>query len=424
MKKYKFFLYYLTVTALLFWSFGCDEDDPVETPPPTGLEILEVPLTLLANIDSIYTIRVRVADEGVDPDYVLCTVSGPSGSNPGTFNLYDDGSLNELEAHPYAQSPSGDIVPNNDTYTRDVNSRLLTNEIAGEYTFSFSVPGQSDPIYTKSETVLAADIEDCILTHITEINGLIGCFDPVDLTPLIEVTEPDSVIDVYGVLLLDGVSIDTLNFISEEVFPALDTPYWISTILPNSFPCAGTDDNYSLRYEVSTRFGMNCSATTADFSILNDDQTILNFRGLPDTLYRPTAVGDTDTVAVTLDLEDCNLEGIQTFNGVRFDVKRDTIDWYHEDKYRLNDEGVSGDSIAGDGTYSVGLTFNRSDTYLDNLYIFRYYSVDCAPPYEQTDYLYDTVRVIQPLAEADGLIPASDELGFEVITAPARENHL
>ncbi|RQV94777.1 hypothetical protein EH220_06940 [bacterium] len=162
---------------------------------------------------------------------------------------------------------------------------------------------------------------------------------------------------------------------------------------------------------------MNCNATTADFSILNDDQTISNFHGLPDTLYRPTAAGDTDTVAVTLDLEDCNLEGIQTFNGVRFDVKREPYDWppTHNPDFRLYDDGTLGDTTAGDGTYTVGLVFAHSDSLFDNLYIFRYYSVECAPPYEQTDYIYDTVRVIQDNGAIQFSVSPDYPLGFSVL---------
>ena len=345
MNKYKFLLTCL-IAAALIWSVGCDEDDPEPPPVLTGLEILEVPQTLLANIDSVYTFRVKVADEGVDPEYILCIVSGPSGSTPETFKLYDDGSLNELEAHPYALTPSGDIVPNNDTYTRTVNSRLLTDEIAGDYTFSFSVPDQTDQIYTDEQTITAADIEPCIIDSAPTLSGMESCFESFDIGVMLSRTVPDEIDSVWVLVgendkvLLTESEVDTL---------------WTATIAPTTFPCLSTGE-HTLSYKAVTRFGLSCELDLGTIQFINDSQQLANFIGLPDTIQRPEP-DITDTLIVSIDLNDCNLLGSIGYNGVRFDVKRDAYDWYHEDEYQLNDNGIAGDTTAGDGTYTVGLTF-------------------------------------------------------------------
>jgi hypothetical protein len=361
----------------------------------------------------------------VNPEYILCEVTPPDDRSIESFRLYDDGSSVALPAHPYAGEFSGDIVPNNDKYTRTINGHLLAMEVGGDYLFSFSVPGQTDVIYSRQVTVQAANIEDCIIADAPTISGIDSCFDSILLMPEISISEPDSVTEVYGILLQEGTPIDTLVFTPDDVAFPLDevnaSSHWLGTLTPTTFPCAGTADNYSLRYEATTRFGMTCNSVTADFSILNDPQTISDLHGLPDSLQRPNAVGDTDTVVVTLKLDDCNLLGVLGYDGVRFDYKREPYDWQpHNPNYRLNDDGEAGDTTAGDGTYTVGLTFAHSDSLFNNIYIFRYYSVECAPPNVQTDYLYDTVLVWQDttLVMTNGSPDVSD-IGFRVLSPSA-----
>jgi hypothetical protein len=286
-----------------------------------------------------------------------------------------------------------------------VNSHLLTNETAGVFVFSFSFPDVPDRIYVDSVSILAANIEQCIIEDATLLNGMVECFDSIDVSVSLTKTEPDTIDSVWVMLgdddrvLLTPSEVDTL---------------WTASIQPSTFPCLATGE-YSLSYSATTRFGMSCTLEMGTVAFTNDVQRISNLVGLPDTIHRPMP-GDTDILVVAIDLEDCNLLGVLGYNGVRFDAKREPYDWppAHDPDFRLYDDGTLGDTTAGDGTYTVGLVFAHSDSLFDNLYIFRYYSVECAPPYEQTNYIYDTVRVIQDNGAIQFSVSPDYPLGFSV----------
>jgi hypothetical protein len=117
---------------------------------------------------------------------------------------------------------------------------------------------------------------------------------------------------------------------------------------------------------------------------------------MPDTTYRPAEAGVVDTITVTVDFSDCELAGEIHYYGLLFDRSRDdTLNWSTHPDFFLRDDGLARDAIAGDGRYTVGLTITRSDTLLNNLYYFRFYAVECAPPDLQSAYLLDRMRVIQ-----------------------------
>jgi hypothetical protein len=146
---------------------------------------------------------------------------------------------------------------------------------------------------------------------------------------------------------------------------------------------------------------------------------------MPDTILRPVAVGDTDTVVVTVDFSDCELSGARLYYGVFFDVSKDDMNHWslpNPSAFFLRDDGLAGDAVAGNDVYSVGLTFNRSENNLNNEYYFRFYAIDCAPPNIQSDYLLDSVRVIQPGSLHQGGSVLNSEIGFRVLQAPKQHD--
>jgi hypothetical protein len=101
--------------------------------------------------------------------------------------------------------------------------------------------------------------------------------------------------------------------------------------------------------------------------------------------------------------------------GLLFDRSRDdTLNWSTHPDFFLRDDGLARDAIAGDGRYTVGLTITRSDTLLNNLYYFRFYAIECAPPNLPSAYLLDSMRVIQ--SPGGGAVLATGD-GFEMGTA-------
>ena len=112
---------------------------------------------------------------------------------------------------------------------------------------------------------------------------------------------------------------------------------------------------------------------------------------MPDTIFHPTVPGLVDTVVVTVNLQDCELQGDTLFYGVKFSIRRhDRVNWTDSLAYFLRDNGVAPDSVAGNGVYSTGLTFNYQVP--DPLYYFRFYAIDCAAPFDTSEFLIDSVQ--------------------------------
>ena len=99
-----------------------------------------------------------------------------------------------------------------------------------------------------------------------------------------------------------------------------------------------------------------------------------------------------------MNIQDCQLDGEQFYNSLKFDVRReDTTGWTRSDSFFLRDDGVPPDALPGNGVYTVGLTFSHNTTVPPNIiYYFRFYAIECAAPNDTSEYLLDSVRVIQP----------------------------
>jgi len=403
------------LTLVLGFTIGCDEDKPVDPAPPTVFEVLDAPQFLLGNVDSTYVYRVRFQYEGsvTATDQVICHIMRPQGAPESDVGLFDDGGAVVLAGPDFASETSLDIVPGNGTYTRGINGMLLSDEETGEFAFSITPYHNGAEAASPVELgITVADIQDCVFEDYDEVHELHGCFDAVTITARLSATPPD-VIDTLRIRVRQaGVPFHVVNF-----FPQPGDTLWQATLAPSTLHCAGTGTDYSMTYEATTRFGRSCEVLIENISIVNDDQELDNLVGLPDTLYRPPLGEPDDTIAVMVDLIDCNLDGVIGYDGVRFDVKKDDGEWQDSSIYVFSDAGVSGDTVAGDGTYTVALTFSPSETSLNNVFTFRYYSIECAPPYEQTEYLYDTVRVIQPMEALTAPSPTDpDDFGFKVIS--------
>jgi hypothetical protein len=385
----KYLCFAAALLALVF--VACQEDNPPPPPAPT-MTIMEAPAFLAANVDSCYTFRVQLAN--VDADSVTVDVYQPDGSLHSTFALYDDGSLLPAAPPDYACSHSGDIWANDGQFTRRINARLLAdtaNTVTGAYDFRFIAPQVAE----QRLTVHIENVEPCLITSFTQMGNLPECFSPVNLEVRVSRTEGDLVDSVTAQFHVQGHTARDL-----VVFDAVaGDSVWQSTLTPSAFRCLFSDSSYTAEYQVWTRFGMHCEQTTQPFSFTNSLPSLSNST-LPDTTYRPPA--DSSLIVVTVDLEDCELQGSTDFfgyldfPGVKFDVYRDPNPWGHNPDFFLRDDGTVPDVNGGDGTYSSWLVIPHSDSLFDNMYYFRFYAVECAEPYDTSEFLLDSIRIIQP----------------------------
>jgi hypothetical protein len=384
------------------------------------LTLLDFPGYLAANVDSFYTIRVQVSDLSVQVDSVVGMIFNSSHQQMLTrFRLYDDGSTDSLRDAPsYASSPSGDIAANNGTCTRRIHSVHLAHSIGtGSFVLQVQANGpggiSGGPLGGTEATFQLDSVEPCLITSIPVVPFLLPtCFDPFTLE-LRTWRAPQDRVD--SVTLVLSACWEPWPPLGRARFEASQgDSVWQLGFSPTLMRCASERaDCYWLNLTAYTRYGFSCSPDTGLLFLYTPDPTVLTDCTLPDTIWRPVQASDTDTVIVTVNLTDCELTGVTDFFGLHFDVSRDdTLNWSTGDNYFLRDDGQAPDSTAGNGVYTVGLTFNRSDTYLNNVYYFRFYADICG--LDRSGYLLDSVRVVQPPGLA--LSPPGGELDLTVIS--------
>lgn len=380
----------LAAFALLIAS--CKEDDPVEPPTPS-MAILEAPTFLAASTFWCYTYRVQLTN--VYADSVTVAVHAPGGALHSTFALYDDGGTGSGYPH-YACSPSGDIVPNDGQYTRRISASLLADSLLGSYQFVFSAPEVSEQVLV----INIENVDSCMITSWPQLSQLDSCFAPFDVEVQVTPSEHDSVSRVW-LTYVDFYW--RMDIPIADFSPVSGDTIWRLTLTADMFSCLR--GQYVFAYKARTGFGMVCRQE--DSISIHNMVPLLSNLFIPDTIYRPTEPGVAETTYVTLHMSDCELAGDTSFVGLWFDASRDTTPWPpHPDSFFLRDNGRDGDAVAGDQTYTVGLLTTKSDSLFDNVYYFRFYAIDgyimdewpspCPSILDTSNFLFDSVRVIQP----------------------------
>lgn len=404
-------LFTATAAFTLAGLWGCEEttDNHLQV---ARVSILEAPVAVLANLDSFYVYRIK-ADEGYAPDSIVCTLADES--EVRTFALFDDGGTDSLWGPDFASVRSGDIAAHNGTFTRAINFHALTGGTAADFLFEFMpyVNGAPDAQVGPTITVLARIPEPCSLLAWPQNNEFAECFAPINMEVRVSRDSSDRVDSVWMVVW--GGSRPEFQNLLPFVAAAGDT-VWRRTFDPTAFSCAESSPPalYLLYYFAKTRFGLSAGQTVEVESFTNHLPTLAN-SVMPDTTYRPAEAGVVDTITVTVDFSDCELAGEIYYYGLLFDRSRDdTLNWGTDPAFYLRDDGLARDAIAGDGRFSVGLTITRSDTLLNNLYYFRFYAIECAPPNLQSAYLLDSMRVIQTPGGAPASAP-SDDFGMGIV---------
>jgi hypothetical protein len=391
----RYALMLLTLGLICFIS-GCKED--TYKPEPPRLVLLDTPQALVANADTFYTYRVKL--ENASAESLFCNVTKPDGTPLDGFALYDDGNALVHHSPAYADSFSGDIAAGNGTFTRRISGRELADGVTGAYRFQFSAAGQN---VAEQIDVQLENVSTCLIVSVPSDTSLPNCFAHYSATVRIVRSAGDHVDTVQANLLCPGGELVVASQLLTPAAGGGDT-LWNFECTPVFFRClVPLRCSYELRFDARTHFNQSCSQAIA-FNYQTSKPAVLQST-LPDTIFRPTAVGDTDTVVVTLHLDDCTLAGVTDYYGVQFDVRReDRTEWSHGTDFYFRDDGRAPDAIAGNGTYTVGLTFNRDDSLPDRLYYFHFYAVQfwgCAGTTVDTtgrlsNLLLDSVRVIQP----------------------------
>jgi hypothetical protein len=212
--------------------------------------------------------------------------------------------------------------------------------------------------------------------------------------------------------------------------PFVGDSVWHYNMTPSFFACVPEDHPVRLLYLAHTRFGVECS-TAVVLTTYHNDRPVLSDLMMPDTAYRSPDTAHVSLIPIFITLHDCEMLGSTRFNGrgdnagVKFDSHRGIAPWSHDpNNFALQDSGSAPDSVAGDGIYSQYLQVPHSDSLLNNMYYFRFYAVDCAWPNDTSNFLYDSVRVLQPEPNAiatgtnEAYLKSSATLNKELFPAP------
>lgn len=373
------------LASLIFIS--CDEDDPKPPALAGSITPASTPTFLLCNSDSLYVFSVRVENfDGLDSVY--CVVQRPDGSENAPFRMYDDGGSLNLTWPDYAGTTSGDIVPNNGTYTRAIWSNLLCAGEEGTYRFTFRA-ARAD--VTMQTTTMELDVRSpiaCLFNSVEHPTEFAQCFEPAVIS--VDMSEdPEVPLDTVRIQWLSG---DTLWW--EADLARGNENVWEMEISPSDFQCTPTGTSYRLRFEAYNRFGLSCSRESSGLSFTNGLPVLSNPQ-LADTLYRPVTPGDSDTLQFFIRNDDCEMAGTAWTQSVFFEVSRDdTLNWGTDPSFFLRDDGVPPDVTRGDGLASSYLVVSHSTTNLNNIYFFKYYSIECSSG-DTSVALIDSTRIIQ-----------------------------
>lgn len=396
----------LSLCASIFF-ISCDEDDPKPADPTPTISVVDVPAFVQCEFDSFYLYRVRIENLD-DVEFVQCTITRPNGTGGLAIDLYDDGNTSNHVGPAFASPTSLDAVPHNGTFTRGIRGDLFCQEGEGIYRFHFVTMGGSQTLEIPNLDVEVRSIDDCIFGNVNPIVALPGCFSAQNIS--ITVTpETGFVIDSVRAMWISG---DTLWW--SELLSHGTGHSWSYTLSPSLFGCTPSGSNYTWRYEAFTQFGLNCALNVVQGISFTNLLPVLSDPQLADTLYRPLNANDTDTLEFFIRSDDCELLGWPVTQAAIFEVSRDdTMHWNQSPDFFLRDDGVAPDVESGDGLASSFILVPHSDTNLNNMYYFRYYSVDCASD-ESTDYLIDSTRIIQTVDENGpfATIPYSGDMGL------------
>jgi hypothetical protein len=389
--------------AIAVLSTGCKQSTESKPTIEVGVQLLDAPVALLGNSPMWYTYHIKVTANDFRADSVVCTVNGPAGTHIAPFTLYDDGNTLDLSEPAYASIRSEDISAGNGTFTRQINSLAMAVGDAGTYAFVFHVYGTPviDATVINPDVPLSVSVQNmdaCQIVAFPHDSTFAECFEPVPMQIHV-VRDPRDHVDSVEVLLLHQGE-GFIDRVRADFVPSSGDTLWTYTMTPKFFECVETvgSGTYELLYRAVTTYRLVGQERVNINSFINDPP-VLSELVMPDSVTRPL-VG-ADTILATARLTDCELAGETHYAGVRFDVRwNDDVAWNSGSDYYLRDNGEPPDPVAGDGIYNVGLQITPPDgtAHPSGLLHFRFYALECASPFDTSNFLYDSVVVTQETA--------------------------
>jgi len=381
---------------LLLGTSGCDNSEDVNPSPVSSLEGMQISSfdlpdlwvygsssfrKITATLELSEELKDAVLEQTLPRPRLLVQVESLNDGSTTTLELQDDGSAANLSISAgFSDSLSGDLIPGDYTYTLRVNSLFATEE--GEYTVTLLAAQDEEGTGSFDDLLALASSETATRSLSVAINrppvldgpgsslpdSLYAGFASQTLTLI--VSDPD----VEGG---DAVESVILNLIRNEttlrshILTDLGGDVW-NLAIDSSFAAGISTGDLVFSFTASDRFGESSTPFDSTIWVENTAPTLSNAVA-PDTVYAP-ANGSHDYV-MSVDVTD--LQGAGDVVTVFYTVLDPSDTLWESPGFILADNGIDPDDVAGDGTWTAGISVS-SDVSNFGEYTFTFYGEDRA----------------------------------------------
>ncbi|MFQ5751735.1 MAG: choice-of-anchor X domain-containing protein [bacterium] len=346
---------YLLLVLSLFWH--CTEDNPIQSEQTFVPEIsnLIAPAVVYNSSFRKHILSVKVEDpQGMDDiqevhfEITKAGVTSPTAQG----HLVDDGSL-------------GDIIPNDGVFTTQIDGSFAQND-SGEFNLQVVAKDRSD----HSSNILQASIlvlagEENIPPEIIRVEApaTVALDSSFNFLVTAEVVDAEGLADIQKVVYQffppahpNPTKEDTLNDSGESGDVVAGDGIYSATLSSDLFKEAS---DYFLRLEAQDKSGNVSLAKVVTIRgiFLRPRAPVISNVVAPDTVkIHPTQVTE---ILVTVDVMDP--QGLSDLAFVRFRSFLPDGKEASQSPFNLSDDGLNGDVVRGDGTYSLTIFLPSAD---------------------------------------------------------------
>ncbi|MDP8208225.1 MAG: hypothetical protein P9L92_16280 [Candidatus Electryonea clarkiae] len=302
------------------------------------------------------------------------------------FDLYDDGSSYDLSDdslnREFIGATSGDLIPGDFIYTSQLNSFFASGSDTFVVTYNVEIDSTNEDILplTQTDTIFVTmnsppviySLESDLYSDTTDFPDSLNS----GLEPQIwkaEVRDPD----FSGGDIIQKVELYLIleNIIVKQVqFSDIGNGFWQLEV-DASFAASHPTGSYQFEMHAWDRFGISADSVSYNVWMENTAPELMNLSA-PDTVEVPLEPESVNNYKMFVDVDD--LQGQGDIEIVYYEIRDPTMVWYSDEtNYIFNDTGIAPDSLAGDGTWSAGIT-TRSDNTNFGEYLFKYFGRDRA----------------------------------------------
>ena len=169
--------YFLIALIGLTMAVGCSKSSHKPDPPVSGLSLIQLDSVWVYNSELMRKVVVRAENIDLTNRTILGMIVAENGDSL-QFRLYDDGNEGDWnDADQFAAGSSGDIVPGDFVFARQINSQFADN--TGEYSFSFTLSESNSPELLITEILVRHNSPPDFISHSEDDSVFSGGFGDI-----------------------------------------------------------------------------------------------------------------------------------------------------------------------------------------------------------------------------------------------------